>query len=413
MGLISSLLSKIKPNKDLKEGTAVSWGSLFSPTFSESYDAKLNDVYMSCAQAHANYVSKFTPRVYRHDDPTDDPSKKYLNTLLSLRPNPVMNASAFWERVAKLYFLENNVFIFMEWDFKNYNEPLKALWILDPVDNAVEIRVTDKGETVVNFSLNGEQVYTGLENIIHIARNVGANILGEGNRAIKRVLDVISTNYEGIEQAVKTSAFIRFIVQSGTLLSEQVRKERAKDFADSYLGKGSSGVVYLDAASNIVQVKPENKYANEAEMKLFENKIYNYMGISESILQAKANEDERQAYFEMSITPLINKIEQEITYKVFTKKELSYGNRIVITPDKLESTSLKTKIEIAKVIQKLPVYVPNHINALLGMPLTEEGEKEYSTLNFVEADKQNTYQGLNNENNPEEEQPEEGEELNE
>lgn len=413
MGLISSLLSKRKPNKDLKEGTAVSWGSLFSPTFSESYDARLNDVYMSCAQAHANYVSKFTPRVYRHDDPTDDPSKRYLNTILSLRPNPVMNASAFWERVAKLYFLENNVFIFMEWDFKNYNEPLKALWILDPIDNAIEIRVTDKGETVVNFNLNGEQVYTGLENIIHIARNVGANILGEGNKAIKRVLDVISTNYEGIEQAVKTSAFIRFIVQSGTLLSEQVRKERAKDFADSYLGKGSSGVVYLDAASNIVQVKPENKYANEAEMKLFENKIYNYMGISENILQAKANEDERQAYFEMSITPLINKIEQEITYKVFTKKELSYGNRIVISPDKLESASLKTKIEIAKVIQKLPVYVPNHINTLLGMPLTEEGEKEYSTLNFVEADKQNAYQGLNDETDPEEEQPEEGEELNE
>lgn len=411
MGLISSLLSKIKPNKDLKTGTSVSWGEMFSPTFSDTYDAKLNDVYMSCAQAHATYASKFTPKIYRGAEASEDPSKRYLNRLLSLRPNPVMNAATFWERVVNLYFVENNVFIFLEWDFKNYNEPLKAMWILDPEENNITIKVTETGDTIVNFILNGENRYTNLENILHIARNVGANILGEGNRAIKRVLDIISTNYEGIEQAVKTSAFIRFIVQSGTLLNETVRESRAKEFAQSYLGKGSSGIIYLDAATQIIPVKPENKYANEGEMKLFETKIYNYMGISEEILQSKATEDQRQAYYELSIAPLINKIEQETTAKIFTRKEIAYGNRVVIAPDRLESASLKSKIEIAKVIQKLPVYVPNHINELLGMPKTEEGDKEYSTLNFVEADKQNEYQGLNPDEP--EETPKEGEEENE
>lgn len=412
MGLISSLLSKIKPNKDLKEGTAATWTQMFSPTFSETYDARMNDVYMSCAQAHANYASKFMPKIYKKEEQSEDPSKRYLNRLLSLRPNPVMNAATFWERLTKLYYVENNAFVFLEWDFKNYNEPLKALWILDPEDNNITIKVSESGETLVNFSLNGEQRYTNLENIMHIARNVGANILGESNAAIKKVLDIISTNYQGIEQAVKSSAFIRFVVQSATLLSENVRKERAKDFADSYLGKNSSGIIYLDSATNIIPVKAENKYANEGEMKVFENKIYNYMGISEEILQAKANETQREAYFEMSIAPLINKIEQELTSKIFTKTEIAYGNRVVIAPDKLESASLKTKIEIAKVIQKLPVYVPNHINTLLGMPTTEEGDKEYSTLNFVEADMQNQYQGLGSPE-PEEKKPEEGEEENE
>jgi hypothetical protein len=251
-----------------------------------------------------------------------------------------------------------------------------------------------------------------MENIVHIARNTGPNILGEKNLAIKKVLDIISTNYEGIEQAIKTSAFIRFIVQSTTLLNKEVRESRAKEFAEAYLSKTSSGVVYLDSAQNIVPVVPNNKYANEGEMKLFENKIYNYMGISEDILKAKFKEDDWNAYYDSSIEPFANKIGQELTYKIFTSKEISFGNRIAIVFDKLDTASLKTKIAVAQVVQKLPTYRPNDVNRLLGMPVTENGEKEFSTLNYVDANKQNEYQGVKGqEEKPitvEEEEPKEG-----
>ena len=395
MGIISNIISSLKGNKDLKKGTAkTSFENLFMPVFSQDYDASLNDVYVSCANAHARHASKFTPYVYRYDSRTQDQSKQYLNRLLSLRPNPLMSAAQFWERVANLYYLESNVFIYLEWNYTNYKEPLKALWILDFEENALEIKVDDNGKVYLSFDLNGEPHYTSMDNIVHIARNAGPNILGEKNLAIKKVLDIISTNYEGMEQAIKTSAFIRFIIQSSTLLNEDVRKDRAKSFADAYLGKGSSGVVYLDAATDIKQVVPNNKYANEGEMKLFENKIYNYMGISEEILKARFKEDEWNAYYDSSIEPFANKIAQELTYKIFTSKELSYGNRIAIEFDKLDTASLKTKIAVAQVIQKLPTYRPNDINRLLGMPVTENGEKEFSTLNYVDADKQNQYQGV-------------------
>lgn len=402
MGLVSTLLSKIKSNKDLKTGSVASIESLFAPIFSSSYDAKLNDVYMSCANAHARHASKFTPEVYRYDQPSEDPAKMYLNRIISLRPNPVTSAAVFWERVANLYYQENNVFIFLEWDFTNYKEPLKHMWILDHQENAIEIKVTEAGQVYLKFNLNGNPYYTGMENIVHIARNSGANILGEGNAAIRKVLEIISTNYEGIDQAIRTSAFIRFIVQSSTLLNEEVRKSRAKEFADAYLGKSSSGVVYLDSATNIVPITPNNKYANEGEMKVFENKIFNYMGISEEILKGKFDENQWQSYYDSSLEPLANKISQELTYKIFTEKELSFGNKISIVADKLDSASLKTKISVAGIIQKLPTYKPNDINRLLGMPVTENGEKEFSTLNYVNANKQDEYQGVESTNKEEE-----------
>lgn len=395
MGILSNILTALKGNKDLKKGIgSASLEELFTPVFSQSYDAALNDVYVSCANAHARHASKFAPAVYRKEHRSEDATKTYISRLLSLRPNPLMSAAQFWERVANLYYLESNVFIFLEWDYKNFKEPLKALWILDIEENAIEIKIDDDGNVFLSFTLKGQPYYTGMENIVHIARNAGPNILGEKNLAIKKVLDIIATNYEGIEQAIKASAFIRFIVQSTTLLNKDVREQRAKEFAEAYLGKASSGVVYLDAAQSIVPVVPNNKYANEAEMRLFENKIYNYMGISEDILKAKFKEDDWNAYYDSAIEPFANKIAQELTYKIFTSKEISYGNHIGIVFDKLDTASLKTKISVAQVIQKLPTYRPNDVNRLLGMPVTENGEKEYSTLNFVDADKQDEYQGV-------------------
>lgn len=411
MGLMSTILSKIKSNKELKSGMVSSIESLFAPIFSSTYDTRLNDVYMSCANAHARHASKFTPEVYRGDQKSEDPAKRYLNKLLSLRPNPMMSAAVFWERVANLYYRENNVFIFLEWDFTNYKEPLKALWLLDLEEHGIEIKINDAGQTYLKFNLNGSPYYTGMENIVHIARNAGPNILGEGNAAIKKVLEIINTNYEGIDQAIRSSAFIRFIVQSSTLLNKDVRESRAKEFADAYLSKTSSGVVYLDSAQNIVPVVPNNKYANEGEMKLFENKIFNYMGISEEILKAKFNEDQWQSYYDSSLEPLANKISQELTYKIFTDKEISFGNRISIVADRLDSASLKTKVTVAQIIQKLPTYKPNDINRLLGMPVTENGEKEFSTLNYVDANKQNEYQGVGT-GKQEEEQPDVNPETN-
>lgn len=405
MGILDVILGN-KKNKNLKPGMVSSLANLFTPVFSESYDASLNDVYMSCVNTHAKNASKFKPMVYVGKELSSNPAHAYLNRLLSLRPNPMQSAAQFWERAAKLYFMENNVFIFLEWDFTKYKEPLSALWILDLEMNALEVKADENGEVYLSFNLNGRPYYTGMENIVHIARNAGPNILGESNPAIKKVLDIIQTNYQGIEQAIKSSAFIRYIVQSTTLLNDTVRKSRAQEFAETYLGNTSSGVVYLDSATNVIPVTANNKYANADEMKLFENKIYNYLNISEKILKSEANEDERQAYYELTMDPLAIKISQELTYKIFTPKEIGFKNQIMITADPLESASMKTKIAVATITQKLPTYKPNDINRLLGMPTTENGEKEFSTLNYVDANKQNQYQGVGKtEEQPKEEEP--------
>ena len=53
---------------------------------------------------------------------------------------------------------------------------------------------------------------------------------------------------------------------------------------------------------------------------------------------------------------------------------------------------------------KLPVYKPNVITNLLYLPDLENGDKEYATLNFVNADKQDDYQGVDKTSNDKEDE---------
>lgn len=379
---------------------------LFAPVFSGIYDPELNSTYVSVCNAHARHLSKIKPKIYLKDEPAA--SKTYLNRLLSLQPNPIMTSSKMWEMVARDYYMSNTAILFLEWDYSNYKEPLKAIWPLDPDKNSLDVVVDKSNKVFIKFRLEGEEYTTDMSNIILLTRNNRpGELFGKASMAIDTVLKVLQTNYEGIEQAIKTSAFLRFLVQSTTPLTEAVKKEKAKYFAETYLGKDSSGVAYIDQAQQVIKVDSQAKYANADEMRVFKEEIYEYLGANEKILKANYTEDEWQSYYESVLEPFIIQLEDELTVKLFTQGELSAGNRVKIYDNRLNTASMKTRAQIAGIYMKLPVIKPNVVADLLYLPKLENGDKEYSTLNYVDAEKQNEYQGLKQEDPNEEPNEEE------
>lgn len=375
---------------DMNKKTGPTSVELWSPYFTNEYRAELNSTYTAVCEAHARHASKvkFMPTYQGKEDKT----RAYIKRILCVRPNPIMNAPTFWESVVRNYFFENNAFIFLDWDYTNYKQPLKAMWIIDPDANSMQTAV--KGEKVyVSFNLNGTQRAVSLDDLCVVSRNVKpAQLFGQKNPAINQILKVLQTNYEGIEQAIKTSQFIRFIVQTSTILNDKVKKERAQSFADTYLGKDSSGVVYLDGATSIQQVTTAPKWSNADELKTFKDDIYEYLGGSDKITKATFTDDEWTAYYESVIEPVLLKIASELTFKIYSKAELERGDEIAFDGDSLHTASLKTRVQVAQTIQKQPVYRPNDVNKLLGLEPIDSGDEEFASLNYVKAKDQTAYQ---------------------
>ncbi|MCU7522511.1 MAG: phage portal protein [Ignavibacteria bacterium] len=389
MGLIGFIFGNRKNSQQKLNANLVNL--LNSSIFSTNYSPELNDSFMSCVQAHARHISKFRPTVYLKDKPYHDE----LNRLLQMRPNPLMEAGAFYEKVGYHYFAEANVFIYIQRDLNDGREPIVALWVLDPA--SVEVKMGADKQFYLRFNIQGEQITTDLSSIIHIARNVNnAEFFGQKSEAIKKILNVMNTNYAGIENAIKTSAFLRFILTTTSPMNEKDRIARAKAFADNYLAQDGTGVAYIPSGETITQVNSQPKYANAEEMNHFEEKIYKFLGINDKIVKATFSEDEWQAYYESSIEPLAIKLQNEMTYKLLTQKEREVGNEIRIDANRLQTASLSTRVKIAMIMEKLPVYTPNDVARLLFMPETKNGDKEFSNLNYVDANKANEYQGVGN-----------------
>lgn len=406
MGAFGNLFNALFGGRRRKSNDSkLSTLNVFSPSFSSEGKAELNATFVSAVNAHARHLSKIQPKCYLNDDPAA--SRKYIDRILGLSPNPVQNAAQFWKAIAKCYYQNNVVMIYPIWDYSNYKEPLRELWPIDTVDNNVQIATTPNGKVAIRFFMNGVEYYDLIENMIVLQRETDVSkILSGRSKAMDITLKAIQTSYEGLDQAVRMSQYIRFIIKSATNLSDQVLEERQKK-ASEQIYKNKDGVIYLSGADEIKEVTSNGKWPQAIELENIKKDIYAYLGITPEIVMGKFSEDEWQAYHESSIEPFCTELAQELTRKLYTKSEIERGNLIKVDMDPLQTASMGTRIKIATAMMTLPVVVPNNIARLLYQPTYIGGDEPQASLNWVKSKDQSKYQtGEEEDKPPKEEDPE-------
>lgn len=394
MGALGNLFNRLfgKKSKEATSQSKIQALNLFSPNFSSEAKAELNANFVAAVNAHGMFLSKITPKVYREDEPAANENR--VNQIIGLRPNPLMNAAQFYKAIGKAYFQDNLVLIWPEFeiDKQQGKRQLKALWPLD-IDT-VELATTNDGRIVIQFTVQGKKYFEFTENIIVLRRDADfKNLFAGQSQALKNTLKVIQTSYEGLEQAIKMSQYIRFIVQSATLLSDDAIKERQKDFADRLLGH--DGLLYVSGTENIKEVNSNGKWPLAAELENVKNDIYEYLGTTPNIVKGDYTEAQWQSYYERSIEPFTVELGQELTLKLFTIDEINRGKNIRIITSSLHTASLATRVRVVEAYEKLPMVVPNVVCKILELPEQEGGDKPQASLAWVQSDKQNEYQGVN------------------
>lgn len=409
MGAFGNLINALfgrRQNKSKASDSKITNLNIFNPSFSSEAKAELNSTFVSAVNAHARHLSKIQPKCFLKDGPSE--SRKYMDRILGLSPNPVQNAAQFWKSVVKSYYYNNVVIIYPVWDYSIYKEPLRELWPIDTVDNQVQIAATTDGKVAARFYINGKEYFDLVENLIILQRETDvSSILAGRSKSIDTTLKVLQTSYEGLDQAVRMSQYIRFIIKSATNLNEDVIKEREKN-AGKRLRENKEGVVYLSGADELKEVTSNGKWPLSPELQNLKNDIYEYLGITPDIVKGKFTEEEWQAYQESSIEPFCIELEQELTRKLFTIQEIERGNIVHVDMDPLQTASMATRIKIATAMMSLPVVVPNNIARLLYQPIYEGGDEPQSSLNWVKAKDQSKYQTGDEESvNEEEPKPKE------
>ena len=302
---------------------------------------------LACVDAIARNGAKMHPRHIRNFKGKLENPKGNIYRLLAKQPNEIQNAYKFYYQVITNLELYNNSFIYIQKD-----ENLKVLGLY-PLDfNEVKLyEYKDKIWVKFKFGRSKER-FVPYSDCIHLTRFVGeGGLFGGSSLPIRKVLDIKHILDEGIINAIKTTQSIKGVLkaQKSILKPADVKKMRdqfVQDFIDSRGNK--SGIGGLDATTDFIPIKIEPTTASDSQMKNIDDKILNYFGVSESIIQSKYNEDEWNAFYESVLEPIGLQMSLEFSNKLFTPTEKNFGNEILFECNRLQYASNKTKIDIIR-----------------------------------------------------------------
>ena len=354
-------------------------------------DAYSNDVFREGVDAIARNAGRLKgSHIIKYKDHDRVDGDCQLNRLLQVRPNPFMSSYDFIYKLVTRLFLYNNAFAFIDRDDRGV---IRGLYPITA--SHVDLLADQSGELFCQFTTrSGRQTILRYNDIIHLRRFFNDDeILGADNSAIVPGLELAQTQNEGVIAGIKSGASIRGILKFTQIMSPSKLKEERDAFVSDYLEIGNEGgVVATDQKMDYQPIESKPIILDADQTKAIRSKIFSYLGVTEEIVSSSYSEDQFASFYESTIEPIATALSQEMTAKLFTDREQSFGNEIIFESGRLQFTSNQTKVNLIAQLMPLGLLTVNQALEILNLPAVADGDRRLQALNMIDADQANNYQ---------------------
>ena len=177
------------------------------------------------------------------------------------------------------------------------------------------------------------------------------------------------------------------------LANAEMLKEIQENFVKDYLNiTNNGGIAVLDNASDYIPLDNKPYAIDEKQMQAVKTKIYDYLGVSEAIVNSGYDENQWAAFYESTIEPLALQLSLEFTRKLFNDRERAFGNSIYFESGRLKFSSNATKVNLIRELMPMGLLTVNQALEILNLPSVAGGDRRIQSLNYVDADKAEEYQ---------------------
>ena len=308
-----------------------------------------------------------------------------------------MTTFDFLYKVTSILYSANNVFIFINRDNKGM---ITGFYPLHP-DNCTLYE--NNGQIYIQFQFNdGNSYYTLYDEVIHLRRFFNNHdIYGENNNVLSGAIETANTATEGIRNAIKTSTSLKGIIKySNAMIKDADIKKNRDQFVEDFIknmGDGS-GIAGLDAKADFKELNLKPLTLDKDQLDFVNYNIFDYFGISENIVRSKFDDIEWNAFYESVIEPLAIQMSNAFTIKIFGKESIKDGHQIIFDVNRIKYAKTDTKINLLKETAILGLYTIDEAREILDLPAIggEEGKKRLQTLNVINQQIADQYQGGKN-----------------
>lgn len=325
-----------------------------------------SELVRSAVNARAVHISKL-----RYE--SRGSARPALQSKLSKAPNQFQTWSQFLYRLSTLLDIHNTAFICPVYD--KFGEPSG---IVCPLPNKCEI-VQYNGIPYLRYEFRyGEKAAIELEYCgIMTKFQYKSDFFGENNASLIPTMDLIHIQDQAITEGVKSAATYRFYAQVNNFSkTEDLAKER-KRFSEENFAKDAEGgglLLFPNTYTNINQVKSTPFTVSADEMKLIEKNVYQYFMVNEDILQNKAFGDAWSAFYEGAIEPFAVQFSEVMTKMLFTLREQSQGNGVMLTANRLQYMTNRDKLNVSSQMLDRGIMSINDIREIWNLPPVEGGD---------------------------------------
>lgn len=345
-----------------------------------------NSQIRACIDAIARNGAKLSPKHirYYYEDGKQRMERVYgrVQTLISRKPNELMNAYDFYYKVISELELNNNAFIFISRN--EMGEPIG----LYPINSGMYRLLEYKGNVYIqfNFVVTGQTYTASLkDDVIHLRKFFcKEDIVGSTNEPIIKVMSLKHVIDEGIVNAIKTTQGIKGILKTtkAMLKPEDIKATRDQFVTDFTNSK--TNIAGLDATTDFKEVNINPQTATDGQVKRVDDEVLNYFGINKDILQSSYTEEQWNAFYESILEPIAIQMGLEFTNKIFSMGERWHGNEIVFEANRMQYASTSSKIRILKEAGALGLMTINEMREILNLAPVNDGDQRVQSLNYID-----------------------------
>ena len=148
------------------------------------------------------------------------------------------------------------------------------------------------------------------------------------------------------------------------------------------------GIASLDATQEFTPITMNPTVTNTATIKEFREDVYRYFGVNDSFVMSDYTEEQMESFYESRIEPFLVALSTELTRKVFTEREIGFGNAITYESNRMNYASTKTKLEMVALVDR-GALTPNEWRAMFNLEPVEGGDVPIRRLDTAPTDENN------------------------
>lgn len=348
----------------------------YTPSFT-SFEGSIYEMDLTRSVIHsfATHASKLNMEV-------NGSANLNLKKKLQTKANDWTETSKYLYRLATILMVTNNALII----------PVKDP-LTDKITGYYPIVATDgkivdyQGELYIIFTFLGKKRAMPLSEVgIMNQFQFKDELFGDNNRPLRPTLDLMHTQEQGLKEAIKNSASIRFMGQlANTIRDDDLEKEKDRFAKMNFQGNDTGMMIFDNKYKEIKQVISRPFTIDDKQMQQIKDSVYTHFGTNEKILQNNFDSQEWAAYYEGRIEPFAIQASQVHTKMTFTERELANGNEIILTANRLQYLSPTEKLQTVTQLFDRGFLTHNQGREIYNMAPIENGDKYYIRKEYSET----------------------------